>query len=108
MEIFSECKTLIGDVAQRFHLEQEEQANGNIWFTLVFTSFADFYVERYNDSGMAFITDRIKEIRLKDFDKYTVNGAALKKLVATKLEEIHASEKISVVRFKENIADKAV
>lgn len=98
----------MGDMAQRYHLEQEERQNGNIWFTLVFNNFADFYVERYNDSSMSFATDRIKKIRLKDFVKYTVNGVALKKLVATKLEEIQALEKVSVIGFKENLTDEAV
>gem|GEM_PF-1246393 len=90
------CRTLIIDMAQRFHLEQEEHPEGTIWFTLVFESYANFFVERYNDSDMAFIVNRLQEIRLKDFDKYLVNGVPLKKLVAARLEEIESRDKFSL------------
>lgn len=86
-------------MTQRFHLGRETQARGIIWFTLVYENFANFYVERYNDLPIAFLIDRTKEIHLRDFDKYTVNGVSLEKLVAAKLGKIQAGKgKFSTAR----------
>jgi len=79
-------------MAHRYPLAEVNKPDGTVWYTLIFEDYANLFVERYNDSDRAFITDRIQNIPVKKFDKYKVNGIPLKRLVAEKLEEIHAEE----------------
>jgi len=79
-------------MAHRYPLAEVNKSDGTLWFTLVFEDYANFFVERYNDSDRALVADRIKNIPVKKFDRYKVNGVPLKRLVAEKLEEIHAEE----------------
>ncbi|HEU6448482.1 MAG TPA: hypothetical protein VFV23_08600 [Verrucomicrobiae bacterium] len=78
---------------KRHHLDEINKPDGIIWFTLVFEDYTNFFVESYNDSNKPFIAERLKNISVRDFDKYEVNGVPLKKLVAAKLEEIQAGER---------------
>ena len=92
---FPACKTSYGKMQRRYHLDEINKPEGTLWFTLIFESYENFFVERYNDSNMPFIADRTKNIPVKEFDKFDVNGVPLKRLVATKLEEILANERKS-------------
>jgi len=79
-------------MANRYPLAEVSRPTGTLWFTLVFEDYANLFVERYNDSNRSLLADKIQNIPIKKFDKYTVNGVPLKRLVAEKLEEIHADE----------------
>ena len=79
-------------MAHRYPLAEVNKPDGTLWFTLVFEDYANLFVERYNDSNRALVTARIQNIPVKKFDRYKINGMSLKRLVAEKLEEIHAEE----------------
>jgi hypothetical protein len=79
-------------MAHRYPLAEVDKSDGTLWFTLVFEDYANLFVERYNDSDRSFMTDKIQNIPVKKFDRYKVNGIPLQRLVAAKLEEIHADE----------------
>lgn len=75
-------------MSQRFHLGSVSRNEGTLWFTLVMENTKDFYVELYNDTCQPFVKERLKTFRIADFDQYEINGVALKKLVADKMQEL--------------------
>jgi len=48
-----------------------------------------FYVEKYNDTPLSFLRDRLKIIHLIEFGKYDVDGVPLTTLVAEKFRELN-------------------
>lgn len=73
---------------KRFYLDSDHRPEGTIWYTLVFENPTTYFVERFNDSVLSFLTGRVKKIRPSEFNGQTVNGVRLAELVETKLKEI--------------------
>lgn len=73
---------------QRFYLDSIEERAGTISFTLVFESPSTYFVERYNDSRLSFMKERLKKIPWGEMGQYWVNGIQLNKLVKAKLQQI--------------------
>jgi len=72
----------------RYYLDAIHQPEGTTWFTLVFEDTTNYFVERFNDSTLSFLTGRVKKIRPSDFRDHFVNNIPLAEVVEAKLREI--------------------
>jgi len=80
-------------MAKRYHLDSIQTPSGTIWYTLVFESPSNYFVEQYNDTTLPFVKDRVRKIPQSEIPRCSVNSVPLNKLVEIKMKEIvEASE----------------
>jgi hypothetical protein len=75
-------------MTRRIHLDSVEGPKGTHWFTLIIRSKGHYFVERYDDSCLSSLKERLKHIQPEDFVNHKVNGVSLAKLVDEKFREI--------------------
>jgi len=92
-------------MAPRHHLDSIQTPAGIIWYTLIFESPSNYFVEQCVDTNLPLLKDRVRKIQPSEFPKCSVNGIPLNKLVEIKMKEIVEASQFQQRQRENGIAE---